>query len=73
MTLFFYLYQLLYIVIASTAKAKFRALFRNCQEATYIRLTLFELNHHQLPTPVIIINTTACSIINMLKNQKVLI
>jgi hypothetical protein len=51
-------------VVASAAKAELGALFYNCQDSTILRLTLNELGHPQLPTPVTCNNSTAVSIAN---------
>ena len=47
------------IVLLSAAEAEFSALFHNTKEATPLRTTLEELGHPQLPTPILVDNSTA--------------
>ena len=49
-------------VMASAAEAEIGALFLNCQEAVPICITLEEMGHSQLPTPVQVDNSTALGI-----------
>ena len=49
-------------IMASAAEAELGALFLNFQEAVPIRITLEEMGHTQLPTPVQVDNSTALGI-----------
>ena len=51
--------SVLRLVAASAVEAKLGALFHNAQEGKILRLTLEEMGHPQLPTPIHIDNTTA--------------
>ena len=55
---------ILKLVAYSAAKAELGALFLNTEEAKNFRLTLAELGHSQLQTPIHIYNTTAVLIVN---------
>ena len=48
--------------MASAIEAKLGALFLNYQEAVPIQITLEEMGHYQLPTPVQVDNSTALGI-----------
>ena len=52
------------MVLSSTAKAEFGALFHNTKEATPLRTTLEELGHPQPPMPVLVDNSTAVGLAN---------
>ena len=51
-------------VMAPAAEAKFGAKFINGQEYIPIRVTLEELGHPQLPTPICVDKSTAASFAN---------
>jgi hypothetical protein len=62
---------ILKLVAASASIAKLGALFLNAQEAKVLQLTLNELGHPQLPTPIHIDNTTTIGIVNnTIKRQR---
>jgi hypothetical protein len=62
---------ILKLVAASAAEAELGALFLNAQEAKVLWLTLNELGHPQLPTPIHIDNTTTVGIVNnTIKHQR---
>jgi hypothetical protein len=48
----------------SAAEVELGALFLNCKQATIFRLTLEEMGHPQLPTPINCNNSTAVGIVN---------
>ena len=52
------------MVLSSTAKAKFGALFHNTKDATPLRTTLEELRHPQPPMPILVDNSTAVGLAN---------
>ena len=52
------------MVLSSTAKAEFGALFHNTKEATPLHTTLEELGHPQPPMPVLVDNSTAVGLAN---------
>ena len=55
---------ILKLVAASAAEAELGALFLDAQEGKVLHLTLDELGHPQLPTPIHIDNTTTVGIVN---------
>jgi hypothetical protein len=61
---FFTLCAILLFVVAFTAEAELGALFLNCKLATILRLTLEEMGHPQLPTPINCNNSTMVGIAN---------
>jgi hypothetical protein len=61
---FFTLCAILWFVVVSTAEAELGALFLNCKQATQFWLTLEEMGHPQLPTPVNCNNSTVMGIAN---------
>ncbi len=68
---FFTLCTILRFVVASAAKAKLGALFRNCKEGMIFWLTLEELGHPQPKTPIHCNNATAVGIAsNTVKRQQ---
>ena len=52
------------VVASSAAEAELRALFLNIKEGRVLRLTLAEMGHPQLPTPIHCENATAVGIAN---------
>ena len=59
------------LVAASAAEAELGALFINARESKVLRITLQELVHPQLPTPIHVDNTTAVIIVNnTIKRQR---
>jgi hypothetical protein len=56
--------MILQFVVASAAEAKLDALYHNCQKGIIFRLTLSNMGHPQLQTPVHCDNITAMSIAN---------
>ena len=56
--------QIIKAVMSSAAEAELGALFINAKEATYIRIILEEMGHHQPPTPVQTDNSTANGVVN---------
>jgi hypothetical protein len=62
---------ILKLVATLPAEAELGALFLNAQEAKVLQLTLLELGHPQLPTPIHINNTTTVGIVNnTIKRQR---
>jgi hypothetical protein len=62
---------LLKFVASAAAEAELGTLFLNAKEAKIMRLTLHELGHPQLPTPIHIDNsTTLGNVNNTIKHQK---
>ena len=58
------------MVLSSTAKAEFGALFHNTKEATPLHTTLEELGHPQPPTPVLVDNSTVVGLANDTVTQR---
>ena len=52
------------MVTASSANVELGALFMNMKERHIIRLTLAEMGHPHLPTPIQVVSTTAFGIVN---------
>ena len=62
---------ILKLVAASAAEAELGALFLDAREAKLLRITLQELGHPQLPTPIHVYNMTAVGIVNnTIKRQR---
>ena len=62
---------ILKFIATSAAEAELGALFMNAKEAKNMRLTLHELGHAQLSTPIHIDNTTVVGIVNStIKRQR---
>ena len=62
---------ILKFVVASEAEAELGALFLNCKEGRIMRLTLQEMGHPQLDTPIHYDNMTATGIANdTIKKQR---
>jgi hypothetical protein len=60
-------------VVASTAEAKLRGLYDNCQTDMIFKLTLKEMGHPQPKTPVNSDNATAVGIANIPSNDNILV
>ena len=58
------------MVLSSTAKAKFGALFHNTKEATPLHTTLAELGHPQPPMPILVDNSTTVGLANDTVTQR---
>jgi hypothetical protein len=57
-------------VVASAAESEVGACFHNAQSVSPLRITLTELGHTQLPTPLRTDNSTAFGILNETIKQK---
>jgi hypothetical protein len=57
-------------VVASTAKSEVGACFHNAQSGAPLRVTLTEMGHTQLPTPLCTDSSTAFGILNETIKQK---
>jgi hypothetical protein len=63
-------FTMLRFVVASAAEAELGALFLNCKQATFFRLTLEEMGHPQPPTWIHCNNSTAVGIANNTVKQQ---